>query len=122
MKSPRRGHVRKAGKNKNRPEGTCRRTRQVTLTEARDAEELQRSIVGSLIDLYHFKIGGLVKKANSVFISGMAYRLVSYYTVDDITRQRLSTPCDIYLLQTVESPPQLDLQHSKLGSGLYNDA
>jgi hypothetical protein len=73
----------------------------------------------SLIDSYAFKAGVLVKKAISVIVSGVAYHLVSYYTMEDITHERLLTPCDMY--QSVALHPDLNLQRSIVCPRLYNN-
>jgi hypothetical protein len=91
-----RDRVYKAGQNKDRLKGTHCRPSHLTLPATRDTDELRRSIVGSLINSYTFKTGGLVKKAISVTVSEVAFHLVSYYAIEDIVHERLSTPCDMY--------------------------
>jgi Gti1/Pac2 family len=86
-----------------------------------DQNELPQSIVGSLIDTYPFKTGGLVKKTISVLVSGVAYHLVSYYTVDDIMHQRLSTPGDMYGLEDVAYQSASNLQRLPVIPVLYGD-
>ena len=55
-------------------------------------KETERSLIGSLIDSYGFKDGGLVKKTVSVTIGGISHHLVSYYTVADILNNKFTTP------------------------------
>ena len=52
-----------------------------------------RPYVGSLIDSYNFKPGGLVKKTISLTYKNMAHHLVAYYTVEDARSGRFITPC-----------------------------
>jgi len=54
--------------------------------------ERERSLVGSLVDSYDFKPGGLVKKTISVSYGKTKYHLVSYYTVSDGLQGRLQLP------------------------------
>ncbi|KAG9241787.1 Gti1/Pac2 family-domain-containing protein [Calycina marina] len=53
-----------------------------------------RSLVGSLVDSYGFKKGGLVKKTISVKQGDTIHHMVSYYTVDDVVTNQLTTPSD----------------------------
>ncbi|RCI10975.1 hypothetical protein L249_5355 [Ophiocordyceps polyrhachis-furcata BCC 54312] len=55
-------------------------------------KEMERALIGSLIDSYPFKQGGLVKKTISVTYRGVPHHLVSYYNVDDVISGRLGTP------------------------------
>ncbi|KLU89383.1 cAMP-independent regulatory protein pac2 [Magnaporthiopsis poae ATCC 64411] len=54
--------------------------------------ESERSLIGSLIDSYPFKEGGLVKKTISVQWQGVPHHLVSYYKVDDVLANKLTSP------------------------------
>ncbi|KAL3495596.1 Gti1/Pac2 family-domain-containing protein [Aspergillus germanicus] len=54
--------------------------------------DVQRALVGSLVDSYGFKESGLVKKTMSVTVAGVTHHLVSYYSVDDVTRGALAPP------------------------------
>ncbi|EJT81768.1 cAMP-independent regulatory protein pac2 [Gaeumannomyces tritici R3-111a-1] len=54
--------------------------------------ESERSLIGSLIDSYPFKEGGLVKKTISVQWQGVPHHLVSYYKVDDVLAGKLVAP------------------------------
>ena len=106
-----RGRVKKLGDNK-RSRTTHRRSDQIASTQ--DQNELQRSLVGSLIDSYPFKAGGLIKKATTIFVFGGPYHLVSYYTMDDTTHQRLSTPGDIFGLEGLGYRLESNLQGSTM--------
>ncbi|CAG7979944.1 unnamed protein product [Penicillium salamii] len=54
--------------------------------------ELERGMVGSLLDSYDFKDSGLVKKTMSVTVSGVTHHLVSYYSMHDVVFRRLNQP------------------------------
>lgn len=54
--------------------------------------DVERALVGSLVDSYGFKDSGLVKKTMSVTVGGITHHLVSYYSVDDVIKGVLSTP------------------------------
>ena len=60
----------------------------------------ERALIGSLIDSYGFKEGGLVKKTISVNLHGIQHHLVSYYKVEDVKKGSLNSPAtDVKLLQ-----------------------
>jgi Gti1/Pac2 family transcription factor len=54
--------------------------------------DLERALVGSLVDSYGFKDSGLVKKTMSVTVAGVTHHLVSYYSVEDVIKGLLSPP------------------------------
>lgn len=54
--------------------------------------ESERALIGSLIDSYGFKEGGLVKKTMSVSVHGVHHHLVSYYKVDEVLNGSLQVP------------------------------
>ncbi|KZZ88216.1 Ryp1 [Ascosphaera apis ARSEF 7405] len=54
--------------------------------------EIERALVGSLVDSYGFKDSGLVKKTMSVVVQGVTHHLVSYYSVEDVLSGRLRSP------------------------------
>ena len=56
------------------------------------SKETERSLIGSLVDSYGFKDEGLVKKTVSVTVGAVSHHLVSYYSVADVTSNRLSPP------------------------------
>jgi hypothetical protein len=53
------------------------------------SEETENSLVGSLVDSFKFKDGGLVKKTISVKVKGVLYSLVAYYALDDVKNNKL---------------------------------
>ncbi|KMU89307.1 cAMP-independent regulatory protein pac2 [Coccidioides immitis H538.4] len=63
-----------------------------TYGERTAQSELERALVGSLVDSYGFKDSGLVKKTMSVTVSGVTHHLVSYYSVEDVMRGVLRPP------------------------------
>ncbi|KAK6858999.1 hypothetical protein PG995_004852 [Apiospora arundinis] len=52
----------------------------------------ERALVGSLVDSYQIKPGGLVKKTISIQYKGIQHHLVSYYNIDDVVNKKLRTP------------------------------
>lgn len=54
--------------------------------------ETERQLLGSLIDSYKFKKGGLIKKTISVKLNNITHHIVSYYTLDDVVAGRLQRP------------------------------
>lgn len=54
--------------------------------------DLERALVGSLVDSYQFRQDGLIKKTISSTFHGITHHLVSYYTIDDVKTGRLMTP------------------------------
>ncbi|KAL4899661.1 hypothetical protein BDW74DRAFT_108053 [Aspergillus multicolor] len=69
--------------------------------------EIERALVGSLVDSYGFKEMGLVKKTMSVTVSGVTHHLVSYYSVEDVVRGALPPPSATDSLRYVR--PRLEL-------------
>ncbi|MCJ1232776.1 hypothetical protein MMC14_000730 [Varicellaria rhodocarpa] len=72
-------------------------------------DDAQRALIGSLVDSYGFKEGGLVKKTMSVNVNGVHHHLVSYYTLEEALNNDLveRTPPTDNSLRGVE--PRLDL-------------
>ncbi|CAG9993367.1 unnamed protein product [Clonostachys byssicola] len=64
-------------------------TSHVNVNNLKDPE---RALIGSLIDSYPFKEGGLIKKTISITYRGVTHHLVSYYSVEDVQENRLQTP------------------------------
>lgn len=60
-----------------------------SLTARQNAE---RALIGSLVDSYDFKDGGLVKKTISVSFGGISHHMVSYYSIDDVLNGALVMP------------------------------
>ncbi|KAM6510825.1 Global transcription regulator sge1 [Fusarium solani] len=52
------------------------------------------SLIGSLVDSYHFKKNGLVKKTIGITYQSVTYRLVSYYKCEDVKQGRLLNPSE----------------------------
>ncbi|KAL2855454.1 Gti1/Pac2 family-domain-containing protein [Aspergillus pseudoustus] len=73
--------------------------------------DLQRALVGSLVDSYGFKDAGLVKKTMSVTVSGVTHHLVSYYSVEDVMRGALLPPSHVEVLKFVR--PRNELVHKQ---------
>lgn len=71
----------------------------------------ERALVGSLVDSYAFKEGGLVKKTISISYRGVPHHLVSYYTVDDVLEGRLIPPSEAEMLSGIF--PRADLLMSQ---------
>ncbi|KAL4999076.1 Gti1/Pac2 family-domain-containing protein [Aspergillus recurvatus] len=74
--------------------------------------EIERALVGSLVDSYGFKEMGLVKKTMSVTVSGVTHHLVSYYSVEDVTRGVLAPPSAVDALKYVRPRPELTQKQS----------
>ena len=72
--------------------------------ENRDTE---RALIGSLVDSYGFKEGGLVKKTMSVNVHGVHHHLVSYYKIEDARDGTLAPPSKDPRLANTE--PRADL-------------
>ncbi|KAK5282203.1 Global transcription regulator sge1 [Exophiala xenobiotica] len=66
-----------------------------------DASEIERQLIGPLVDSYEFKQGGLVKKSISVTVQGVTNHLISYYHVNDVMSNRLRTPTQIENLRYI---------------------
>ena len=56
-------------------------------------KEADRVLVGSLVDSYEFKDGGLLKKTMTVTVNGIQHHLVSYYSLED-AKHNLIKPKD----------------------------
>lgn len=80
--------------------------------ERTQQSEMERALVGSLVDSYGFKEGGLVKKTMSVTLSGVTHHLVSYYNVDDVLRGHLPAPSMVESLRYIRPRPELTTKQS----------
>ncbi|KAK9446791.1 Gti1/Pac2 family-domain-containing protein, partial [Limtongia smithiae] len=69
--------------------------------------DAERALVGSLVDSYGFKDGGLMKKTMSVLINGSPHHLVSYYKPEDVVQGNFSTPSTNPLLRDLPISPEL---------------
>ncbi|KAH0545502.1 hypothetical protein GP486_008442 [Trichoglossum hirsutum] len=70
-------------------------------------KETERSLIGSLVDSYGFREGGLVKKTMSVNVNGVHHHLVSYYKVEDVLGGLLETPSTSTGLRYIKPRPEL---------------
>jgi Gti1/Pac2 family transcription factor len=78
----------------------------------RQPSEVERQLIGSLIDSYGFKPDGLVKKTMSVTVQGVTHHLVSYYNVHDVIANNLRTPGQTDNLQYIRPRPELTSKQS----------
>lgn len=69
--------------------------------------ETERALIGSLVDSYGFKEGGLVKKTMSVNVNGVNHHLVSYYKVEDVLNRILETPSQNESLRFIKPRAEL---------------
>lgn len=75
-------------------------------------KELERSLIGSLVDSYGFRPDGLVKKTMSISINGISHHMVSYYKVDDVKNNVLPRPLSDPRLQNISVRPELYLKQN----------
>ncbi|KAL4872048.1 hypothetical protein BDV12DRAFT_5738 [Aspergillus spectabilis] len=75
--------------------------------ERHQQSDVERALVGSLVDSYGFKEMGLVKKTMSVTVSGVTHHLVSYYNLEDVIRSTLPPPSAVESLKYVRPRPEL---------------
>jgi Gti1/Pac2 family transcription factor len=83
-----------------------------TFSADRAPNEMERSLIGSLVDSYGFKADGLVKKTMSVTVQGVTHHLVSYYSVSDVVNGHLRTPSQTENLNYVRPRPELTSKQS----------
>lgn len=74
--------------------------------------DVERALVGSLVDSYGFKDSGLVKKTMSVTVSGVTHHLVSYYSVEDVMRGVLNPPSMVESLRYIRPRAELTQKQS----------
>ncbi|CAG8165752.1 unnamed protein product [Penicillium nalgiovense] len=74
--------------------------------------ELERALVGSLVDSYGFKVSGLVKKTMSVTVLGVTHHLVSYYSVEDVMRGIVNPPSMVDSLRFIRPRTELTQKQS----------
>lgn len=79
----------------------------------------ERALIGSLVDSYDFRPGGLVKKTISISLAETTYHMVSYYKVDDVRNHKLRQPLLDDGLRHFSIRPQLlpDPRLSQRGEG-----
>lgn len=75
-------------------------------------KELERSLIGSLVDSYGFRPDGLVKKTMSISVNGISHHMVSYYKVDDVKNNLLPRPINDPRLQNISVRPELYLKQN----------
>jgi Gti1/Pac2 family transcription factor len=74
--------------------------------------DVERQLIGSLVDSYGFKQDGLVKKTMSVTVGGVTHHLVSYYHVNDVLTNQLRTPGQTDNLQYIRPRAELTQKQS----------
>ncbi|KAK3113129.1 Global transcription regulator sge1 [Teratosphaeriaceae sp. CCFEE 6253] len=74
--------------------------------------ELERSLIGSLVDSYGFRPDGLVKKTMSVSVNGISHHMVSYYKVEDVKNNLLPRPLSDPRLHNISVRPELYLKQN----------
>jgi len=75
-------------------------------------KELERSLIGSLVDSYGFRPDGLVKKTMSISVNGISHHMVSYYKVDDVKNNALPRPLSDPRLANISVRPELYLKQN----------
>ena len=75
-------------------------------------KETERALIGSLVDSYGFKDGGLVKKTMSITVHGAAHHLVSYYKIEDALDGTLSAVSKDSRLANTEPRPELIIRQN----------
>ncbi|KAI4722105.1 hypothetical protein E4T48_01665 [Aureobasidium sp. EXF-10727] len=84
-----------------------------TAPGATDSEkEMERQLIGSLVDSYGFRPNGLVKKTMSISLNGVSHHLVSYYTVEDVKQRKLGRPLNDSRLNGIAIRPELYLKQN----------
>ncbi|KAF1346488.1 Gti1/Pac2 family-domain-containing protein, partial [Delphinella strobiligena] len=75
-------------------------------------KEMERQLIGSLVDSYGFRPNGLVKKTMSISLNGVSHHLVSYYTVEDVKQRRLQRPLTDTRLTGLTVRPELFMKQN----------
>ena len=68
------------------------------IKEEHPDKDINRGLVGSLVDSYEFKENGLLKKTMTVTVNHVQHHLVSYYSLEDV-KHNLRTPREDPLLK-----------------------
>lgn len=91
-------------------------------------KEADRVLVGSLVDSYEFKDGGLLKKTMTVTVNGIQHHLVSYYSLED-AKHNLIKPKDdnrfthLQLREELLHQPKFKVQNiDDTGDGAFDQA
>lgn len=80
---------------------------------AQDSDkDVERQLIGSLVDSYGFRPNGLVKKTMSITLNGVSHHLVSYYTVDDVKKHKLHRPVSDTRLGGITVRPELYMKQN----------
>lgn len=74
---------------------------------SRMTPEIERALIGSLVDSYDFLPDGLVKKTISVCLNGITHHLVSYYKMDDAISRKFNVPSRDPKLAGINPRPHL---------------
>ena len=82
------------------------------LPSSEQDKELERSLIGSLVDSYGFRADGLVKKTMRISVNGIYHHMVSYYKVDDVKQNQLARPLQDPRLQHISVRPELYLKQN----------
>jgi Gti1/Pac2 family transcription factor len=111
QKRPKNGRPTRPGEPYSSPRRGSADEMQFPLSASRDSNgetrDTQRALIGSLVDSYGFKEGGLVKKTMSVNLHGIHHHLVSYYSIEDVMEGTLQSPSKDPKLEGIE--PRSDL-------------
>ncbi|KAK5162817.1 Global transcription regulator sge1 [Saxophila tyrrhenica] len=75
-------------------------------------KDMERHLIGSLVDSYGFRPGGLVKKTMSITINNISHHMVSYYNVDDVKNGKLPSPQADPRLHGISIRPELYLKQN----------
>lgn len=75
-------------------------------------KEMERQLIGSLVDSYGFRHEGLVKKTMSISVNGVSHHLVSYYKIDDVKQRLLHRPLSDPRLTNITVRPELYLKQN----------
>lgn len=75
-------------------------------------KDLERSLIGSLVDSYGFRSDGLVKKTMSIAINGISHHMVSYYKVEDVKNNLLPRPMSDPRLANITVRPELYMKQN----------
>jgi hypothetical protein len=82
------------------------------LPSSEQDKELERSLIGSLVDSYGFRADGLVRMTMSISVNGTSHHMVSYYKVDDVKQNALARPLQDPRLQHISVRPELYLKQN----------
>lgn len=96
-------------------------------TEESADKDSDRTLIGSLVDSYEFKPGGLLKKTMTVTVNTVQHHLVSYYSYED-AKNHLQTPRedpnikDLRIRDDLMSQPKFKIQNfDDAGDGTYDE-